>query len=180
MGDYSNEIMVGKGITKLEGRCGGSACVKGTRMAVWFLVSIMDKGLGSWSNKEVLYNYPHLKQSDLNNVIKYWKSHIEEISQEIKEDEVEDEIRIKKGCEENHQKIQKMINDRGAVKIDITKPVYTRSGKRVIGLQYNSVGDLAGSIVVKKNKTKYVGWDEKGIRDPVWGRFESEDLVNKE
>jgi hypothetical protein len=71
--------------------------------------------------------------------------------------------------------------------IDITRPIKTKSGKRVIGLkykEYNSCGKrvtypLKGSIVVREKplKLEYCIWSEDGIYDVVWKKNSELDIV---
>jgi hypothetical protein len=71
--------------------------------------------------------------------------------------------------------------------IDIRKKYCTKSGKRVIGLEYvpfNSCGykvtyPIKGSIVVceKPVKLKFCIWSENGIFDIVWNNQEELNLI---
>jgi len=71
--------------------------------------------------------------------------------------------------------------------IDITKPVTTAKGQRVIGLQRvpcNSEGrkvtyPLKGSVVVceKPFRTEYNVWTDSGVWDVVWNRHPELNLI---
>lgn len=72
--------------------------------------------------------------------------------------------------------------------IDITKPVKTRNGKRVLGLArvtHNSAGALVtyplkGSVVLREKPLKldYRIWSDDGKYDVVWGNHPEKDLIN--
>ncbi len=74
------------GIEKTPGVCGGSARVTGTRIPVWSLVQAREMG---YSDERLLYEYPTLRASDLQNVWTYFDAHSEEISTEIQENEID-------------------------------------------------------------------------------------------
>jgi uncharacterized protein (DUF433 family) len=75
-----------RGITKIPGVCGGDACVEGTRIPVWVLVSYRRLGV---SERELLANYPTLFAADLANAWVYTAAHPEEIDQAILENDDE-------------------------------------------------------------------------------------------
>ena len=70
--------------------------------------------------------------------------------------------------------------------IDITKTYTTRTGKRVVGLQYKPYNDYGeavtypfkGTIIRREKplKTSYAIWDENGRYDVVWSTH-NDDLV---
>jgi hypothetical protein len=72
--------------------------------------------------------------------------------------------------------------------IDINKPVQTKSGKRVINLQYvplNSAGNevtfpIKGTIVLREKpyKTTFNVWTKNGINEPVWNSNSDFDIIN--
>jgi len=72
--------------------------------------------------------------------------------------------------------------------IDINKSVQTKSGKRVINLQYvplNGIGNevtfpIKGTIVLREKpfKTTYNVWTKDGLNDPVWNSEPENDIVN--
>jgi len=72
--------------------------------------------------------------------------------------------------------------------IDITKPITTRNGKRIVGLTrvpMNSNGELVtyplkGSIVIreKPRKYEYCIWSDNGEYDVVWGNNKNKDIIN--
>lgn len=73
--------------------------------------------------------------------------------------------------------------------LDITRPLHTKSGKRVIGLkikEHNCVGNkvtypLKGSIVIREKplKLEYCIWTLDGIYDIVFNTHEEMNLVWK-
>jgi uncharacterized protein (DUF433 family) len=72
--------MSGKGITKTPGVCGGSACIDGTRIAVWLLVEAQQIGI---SESQLLQDYSHITAADLVNAWIYADVYPEEIAAEI-------------------------------------------------------------------------------------------------
>ena len=74
-----------------------------------------------------------------------------------------------------------------APEIDITRPLKTRSGKRVIGIvrkTHNDIGDevtypLKGTIILREKplKVTYHIWSNEGISDIVFGNMKDKDLV---
>jgi uncharacterized protein (DUF433 family) len=79
-----------RGISKVPGVCGGEACIEGTRIPVWVLVSYRQLGV---SDSEQLDNYPTLTASDLANAWIYATANSDEIAAAIQEndqDEIED------------------------------------------------------------------------------------------
>lgn len=79
-----------RGISKTQGVCGGEACIEGTRIPVWVLVSYRQLGV---NDSEQLYNYPTLTASDLANAWIYATANPDEISVAIQandQDEIED------------------------------------------------------------------------------------------
>ena len=71
-------------IVKTPGVCGGSACVRTTRIPVWSLVSWRRQGV---FDERLLEMYPTLNQSDLNAAWTYADGHHDEIEKDIKENE---------------------------------------------------------------------------------------------
>lgn len=63
-------------ITKQPGRCGGAACVRGTRTTVWGLVSWRRLGL---SDDAILATVPGLTRADLAAAWKYAAENADEI-----------------------------------------------------------------------------------------------------
>ncbi len=72
------------GIEKTPGVCGGVARVAGTRIPVWSLVQARKLG---YSTERLLYEYPTLRASDLQNAWDYFEVHAEEINAQIEENE---------------------------------------------------------------------------------------------
>ena len=72
------------GIEKTPNVCGGSACIIRTRIPVWTLVAYKKDGL---SDATLLYEYPTLRQQDLNHAWAYYESNKKEINQDIRENE---------------------------------------------------------------------------------------------
>jgi len=72
--------MKGKEITKTAGVCGGSACIAGTRIAVWLLVEAQQMGI---TEAQLLQDYPHITAADLVNAWAYSIAYPQEIAREI-------------------------------------------------------------------------------------------------
>jgi len=66
--------------------CGGEPCIVRTRIPVWVLVQARSLGM---SEADILRSYPSLRTEDLANAWAYYRSHREEIDNEIKENEAE-------------------------------------------------------------------------------------------
>ncbi len=75
-----------RGISKIEGVCGGRACIEGTRLPVWSLVNHRLLGFTEW---EILYNFPSITPQDLKNAWVYYKENQAEIDMDIQENEAE-------------------------------------------------------------------------------------------
>ncbi|MEW6103963.1 MAG: DUF433 domain-containing protein [bacterium] len=71
-------------IESSEGVCGGEPCIVRTRIPVWILVQA--RRLGA-SEAELLRCYPTLRAEDLANAWAYFRSHRDEIEQQIRENE---------------------------------------------------------------------------------------------
>ena len=71
-----------RGISKTPGVCGGEACIEGTRVPVWVLVSYRQMGV---KDSDQLYNYPTLSASDLANAWTYAAANPDEIEAVIRE-----------------------------------------------------------------------------------------------
>ena len=74
------------GIENRPGVCGGEPCVVRTRIPVWVLEQA--RRLGT-SESELLQAYPTLRAEDLANAWAYVRSHGEEITRQIQENEAE-------------------------------------------------------------------------------------------
>ena len=72
------------GIDSIPGICGGEACIVRTRIPVWVLVHA--RRLGT-SEADLLQCYPTLRAEDLANAWAYFRSHRQEIEQQIRENE---------------------------------------------------------------------------------------------
>ena len=70
-----------RGISKTLGVCGGEACIEGTRIPVWVLVSYRQLGVKDFDQ---LYNYPTLTALDLANAWTYAAANPEEIEAAIR------------------------------------------------------------------------------------------------
>lgn len=68
-------------ISKKEGRCGGDACVRDTRITVWGLVAW--KRLGQ-SDDWIREGIPDLTQADLDEAWRYAADHADEIDECIR------------------------------------------------------------------------------------------------
>lgn len=72
------------GIDSISGVCGGEPCIVRTRIPVWVLVQARDLGT---SEADLLRCYPTLRAEDLANAWAYFRSHKQEIEQQIRENE---------------------------------------------------------------------------------------------
>ena len=72
------------GIDSNPAVCGGEPCILRTRIPVWLLVQA--RRLGT-SEADILRSYPTLTAQDLTNAWAYYRSHREEIEQQIDENE---------------------------------------------------------------------------------------------
>lgn len=72
-------------IVRRPGVCGGSPCIKGTRMPVWSIVNHWRHGVSEGD----LQNYfgVQLSQADIKAALAYYREHQEEIDTEIRENE---------------------------------------------------------------------------------------------
>ena len=70
-------------IVKTKGVCGGDACVDGTRIQVWVIISYRKCGL---PDAQLLYNFPSLDQDDLDAAGKYYEDNRKEIDDVINTD----------------------------------------------------------------------------------------------
>ena len=71
-------------IESIEGICGGEPCIVRTRIPVWVLVQARKLGM---SEADLLKSYPTLRAEDLANAWAYYRSHRDEIEQQIRENE---------------------------------------------------------------------------------------------
>jgi uncharacterized protein (DUF433 family) len=72
------------GIESTPGVAGGEPCIVRTRIPVWVLVQARHLGM---SEAELLQVYPTLRAEDLANAWAYYRSHKDEIEQQILENE---------------------------------------------------------------------------------------------
>jgi len=72
------------GIDTTPGVCGGEPCIVRTRIPVWVLVQA--RRLGT-SEADLLQCYPTLRAEDLTNAWAYFRSHRDEIEQQMRENE---------------------------------------------------------------------------------------------
>lgn len=72
------------GIESAPDICGGEPCIVRTRIPVWVLVQARQLGL---SEADLLRAYPSLRAEDLVNAWAYYRSHRNEIEQQIRENE---------------------------------------------------------------------------------------------
>jgi uncharacterized protein (DUF433 family) len=72
------------GVESISGVSGGEPCIVRTRIPVWVLVQA--RRLGT-SEADLLKAYPTLRAEDLANAWAYYRSHQEEIEQQIRENE---------------------------------------------------------------------------------------------
>ena len=71
-------------IAKTPGVCGGSACVRASRIPVWSLVLWRRQNV---ADQRLLEMYPTLTQADLSAAWTYADTHRDEIEQDIRENE---------------------------------------------------------------------------------------------
>jgi uncharacterized protein (DUF433 family) len=64
--------------------CGGSACIRNTRIPVWSLIAWRSQGV---TDERLLEMYPTLSPSDLDAAWNYYLSNRDEIDQDIKSNE---------------------------------------------------------------------------------------------
>ncbi|MFN3407588.1 MAG: DUF433 domain-containing protein [Limisphaerales bacterium] len=74
------------GIESRPGVCGGEPCVVRTRIPVWVLEQARRLGV---SEADLLRSYPTLRAEDLANAWAYVRSHRDEITRQIQENEAE-------------------------------------------------------------------------------------------
>ena len=74
------------GIESRPGVCGGEPCIVRTRIPVWVLEQARRLGV---SEADILRSYPALRAEDLANAWAYVRSHREEISRQIEENEAD-------------------------------------------------------------------------------------------
>jgi len=72
------------GIESSPGVCGGEARIVRTRIPVWVLVQFRKLGA---SEADILQQYPTLRAEDLSNAWAYYRSHQNEIENQIVENE---------------------------------------------------------------------------------------------
>ncbi|MFQ6093676.1 MAG: DUF433 domain-containing protein [bacterium] len=72
------------GIDSIPSVCGGEPCIVRTRIPVWVLVQA--RRLGT-SEADLLRCYPTLRAEDLTHAWAYFRSHRDEIEQQIRENE---------------------------------------------------------------------------------------------
>jgi uncharacterized protein (DUF433 family) len=72
------------GIDSTPGVCGGEPCIVRSRIPVWVLVQARELGT---SEADLLRCYPTLRAEDLANAWAYFRSHRQEIEQQIRENE---------------------------------------------------------------------------------------------
>ena len=72
------------GIESNPNVCGGEPCIVRTRIPVWVLVQYRNLGA---SEADLLNAYPTLRAQDLANAWAYYRSHRQEIEQQISENE---------------------------------------------------------------------------------------------
>ena len=72
------------GIESRKDVCGGEPCIVRTRIPVWILVRNRQLGI---SEAEILRSYPTLRAEDLVNAWAFFRSHRNEIEQQIRDNE---------------------------------------------------------------------------------------------
>ena len=71
-------------IEKTPGVCGGSACIRTTRIPVWLLAAWRQEGL---SNARILVHHPDLSEDDLEAALAYYEKNAAEIDADIQRNE---------------------------------------------------------------------------------------------
>ena len=74
------------GIESRPGVCGGEPCIVRTRIPVWVLAQARRLGV---SEASLLLSYPTLRADDLANAWAYERSHRDEITRQIQDNEAE-------------------------------------------------------------------------------------------
>ena len=74
-------------ITKTAGVCGGRACIGGTRITVWGLVSHRNLGL---DERAILAAVPQLTSDQLSAAFRYAEENADEIAHDIAENETDE------------------------------------------------------------------------------------------
>jgi len=72
------------GVESVPDICGGEPCVVRTRIPIWVLVQA--RRLGT-SEADLLRSYPSLRAEDLANAWAYYRSHKDEINQQVRDNE---------------------------------------------------------------------------------------------
>lgn len=72
------------GIENKPDVCGGEQCIVRTRIPVWVLVQSRKLGI---SEADLLRSYPTLRAEDLANAWAYYRTHRDEVQQQIDENE---------------------------------------------------------------------------------------------
>ena len=72
------------GIESIPGVCGGAPCIVRTRIPVWVLVQAKQLGTGE---ADLLRCYPTLRAEDLAHAWAYFRTHRDELEQQIRENE---------------------------------------------------------------------------------------------
>lgn len=78
-----------RGVSKVPDVMGGDACITGTRIPVWLLVSYRNQGM---TDAEILKGYPDLSAADLLCTWAYSQAHGEEIAVAIAAQEEADRL----------------------------------------------------------------------------------------
>lgn len=73
-------------ITKTQGVCGGRACIAGTRITVWGLVSYRNLGL---DEQAILAAVPLLTTEQLSAALRYAEENADEIAHDLADDEAD-------------------------------------------------------------------------------------------
>jgi uncharacterized protein (DUF433 family) len=81
----TNDLTAASWVQKTPGVCGGDACIRDTRIAVWMLVQARRLGLSDAAQRSRFD--PPLTQADLEAAWDYYEHHREEIDQAIRENE---------------------------------------------------------------------------------------------
>jgi uncharacterized protein (DUF433 family) len=70
------EALIEKMVRKTPGVCGGYACIRDTRIAVWTLISLANQGA---DDDELLIDFPGLTRFDFLTARAYYQTHRDEV-----------------------------------------------------------------------------------------------------
>ncbi len=77
-------------IVRVPGVCGGMPTIKGTRITVRLIATLVKSG---HTPEDVLRDYPHLNLAQIYDAVSFYFDHKEEIEEEIEENKIENIMR---------------------------------------------------------------------------------------